>query len=79
MLVSEDLDELLALSDRIVVLYHGRMAGIVPATMPTGRHRRADDRRVRMTREQAKARPSAAETRLDAVNGPLAAVLVADA
>jgi simple sugar transport system ATP-binding protein len=30
-LVSEDLDELLALSDRIVVLNHGRVAGIVDA------------------------------------------------
>jgi ABC-type uncharacterized transport system ATPase subunit len=30
-LVSEDLDELLALSDRIVVLAHGRVAGVVDA------------------------------------------------
>jgi ABC-type uncharacterized transport system ATPase subunit len=30
-LVSEDLDELLALSDRILVLHHGRVAGVVDA------------------------------------------------
>jgi len=30
-LVSEDLDEILALSDRICVLAHGRVSGIVPA------------------------------------------------
>ncbi|RAY16205.1 ABC transporter ATP-binding protein [Actinomadura craniellae] len=32
LLVSEDLDELIALSDRIVVMYDGRAAGTVPAT-----------------------------------------------
>jgi len=31
LLISEDLDELLALSDRIAVLYGGRVTGIVPA------------------------------------------------
>jgi simple sugar transport system ATP-binding protein len=31
LLISEDLDELLALSDRIVVLYGGRLVGEVPA------------------------------------------------
>ncbi|MCD0453026.1 ABC transporter ATP-binding protein [Actinocorallia sp. API 0066] len=31
LLVSEDLDELMALSDRIAVMYDGRLAGIVPA------------------------------------------------
>jgi simple sugar transport system ATP-binding protein len=30
-LVSEDLDEILQLSDRIVVLAHGRVSGVVPA------------------------------------------------
>jgi len=30
LLISEDLDELLALSDRIAVLYEGRIMGIVP-------------------------------------------------
>ena len=30
LLVSEELDELLALSDRVVVLYRGRVAGVVP-------------------------------------------------
>ncbi|MHB1785001.1 MAG: ABC transporter ATP-binding protein [Acidimicrobiales bacterium] len=32
LLISEDLDELLALSDRIAVLAHGRVAGVVAAT-----------------------------------------------
>ncbi len=33
LMVSEDLDELMALADRIVVLHHGHLAGIVdPAT-----------------------------------------------
>jgi simple sugar transport system ATP-binding protein len=31
LLVSEDLDELLALSDRLVVLYEGRIVGEMPA------------------------------------------------
>jgi simple sugar transport system ATP-binding protein len=31
LLVSEDLDEILALSDRIAVMYEGRIVGIVPA------------------------------------------------
>jgi simple sugar transport system ATP-binding protein len=30
LLVSEDLDELLALADRLVVLYEGRVAGAMP-------------------------------------------------
>ena len=43
-LVSEDLDELLALADRIVVLTHGRCAGIVVARRcRPAAHRRADD------------------------------------
>jgi simple sugar transport system ATP-binding protein len=32
LLISEDLDELLALSDRIVVMYGGRLVGEVPAS-----------------------------------------------
>ena len=35
LLVSEDLDELLALSDRIAVLAKGRLAGVVPGRAPT--------------------------------------------
>jgi simple sugar transport system ATP-binding protein len=31
LLISEDLDELLALSDRLVVLYEGRVVGRLPA------------------------------------------------
>jgi simple sugar transport system ATP-binding protein len=31
LLISEDLDELLAVSDRILVMYEGRVMGIVPA------------------------------------------------
>ncbi len=31
LLVSEDLDEILALSDRIAVIYSGEILGIVPA------------------------------------------------
>jgi simple sugar transport system ATP-binding protein len=31
LLLSEDLDEVLALSDRIAVIYEGEIAGIVPA------------------------------------------------
>ncbi len=31
LLISEDLDELLALSDRIAVMYEGQIMGIVPA------------------------------------------------
>jgi simple sugar transport system ATP-binding protein len=31
LLISEDLDELLAVSDRIAVIYEGRIMGIVPA------------------------------------------------
>jgi simple sugar transport system ATP-binding protein len=31
LLISEDLDELLALSDRIAVLFDGRVMGILPA------------------------------------------------
>ena len=31
LLVSEDLDEILALSDRIVVMFEGRIMGIVPS------------------------------------------------
>ena len=31
MLISEDLDEILSLSDRIAVVYEGQIAGIVPA------------------------------------------------
>ena len=34
LLVSEELEELLALSDRIVVLHHGRVAGDSKATTP---------------------------------------------
>jgi ABC-type uncharacterized transport system ATPase subunit len=30
-LISEDLDELLAISDRIAVMYEGEIMGIVPA------------------------------------------------
>jgi simple sugar transport system ATP-binding protein len=30
LLISEDLDEILALSDRIVIMYEGRVVGIVP-------------------------------------------------
>jgi len=33
--VSEDLEELLAISDRIAVMYEGRVAGIVPAAQAT--------------------------------------------
>jgi simple sugar transport system ATP-binding protein len=32
LLISEDLDELLALSDRILVIYAGRLVGEVPAS-----------------------------------------------
>jgi simple sugar transport system ATP-binding protein len=35
LLVSADLDEILALSDRIMVMYEGRIAGIVPAEKAT--------------------------------------------
>ena len=35
LLISEDLDELLALSDRIAVLAHGHCAGVVAAQTPT--------------------------------------------
>lgn len=35
LLVSEDLDEILALSDRIAVIYEGRIVGIVPAAAAT--------------------------------------------
>lgn len=31
LLISEDLDELLALSDRVAVMYEGEIMGIVPA------------------------------------------------
>ena len=31
MLISEDLDEILVLSDRIAVIYEGEIMGIVPA------------------------------------------------
>jgi len=31
LLISEDLDEILALSDRIAVIYEGEIMGIVPA------------------------------------------------
>ncbi len=31
LLVSEDLDEILALSDRVAVIYEGRIAGVLPA------------------------------------------------
>jgi simple sugar transport system ATP-binding protein len=34
-LVSEDLDEILALSDRVAVLVHGRISGVVPAATAT--------------------------------------------
>ena len=30
LLISEDLDEILALSDRIAVIYEGRLMGILP-------------------------------------------------
>jgi simple sugar transport system ATP-binding protein len=32
LLISEDLDELLALADRVVVLYEGRVMGEMPAS-----------------------------------------------
>jgi general nucleoside transport system ATP-binding protein len=35
LMISEDLDEVLALSDRIAVMYEGRIAGIFPATEAT--------------------------------------------
>jgi simple sugar transport system ATP-binding protein len=34
-LLSEDLDEVLALSDRIAVIYEGRINGIVPSAEAT--------------------------------------------
>ena len=34
LLISEDLDEVLALADRIAVMYEGEIVGIVPATTP---------------------------------------------
>jgi simple sugar transport system ATP-binding protein len=37
-LVSEDLDELLALSDRLVVLYEGRVAGAMPSAEADAEH-----------------------------------------
>jgi simple sugar transport system ATP-binding protein len=38
LLVSEDLDEVLALSDRIAVLYEGRVMGIVSAAEADREH-----------------------------------------
>jgi len=38
LLMSEDLDELLALSDRIVVLYEGRVVGRMEATEADPEH-----------------------------------------
>ena len=35
LLISEDLDELLALSDRLLVIYEGRIVGEMPATEAT--------------------------------------------
>ena len=35
LLVSEDLDELLALSDRLLVIYEGRIVGEMPASEAT--------------------------------------------
>ena len=35
LLISEDLDEILALSDRIAVIYEGRIMGIVPREAAT--------------------------------------------
>lgn len=37
LLISEDLDEIMALSDRIAVMYEGRIAGIVPRAQATVR------------------------------------------
>jgi simple sugar transport system ATP-binding protein len=34
LLISEDLDEILALADRIVIMYEGTIAGVVPPTTP---------------------------------------------
>ena len=35
LLISEDLDEVLALSDRIAVIYEGQITGILPASQAT--------------------------------------------
>ena len=34
LLISSELDEVVALADRIAVMYRGRIMGIVPATTP---------------------------------------------
>ena len=44
LLISADLDELLAVADRIVVLYDGRIAGESPAGRRRARDRAADGR-----------------------------------
>ena len=41
LLVSEDLDEALALADRLVVMYEGRIVGEVEARLGDGRGARA--------------------------------------
>jgi simple sugar transport system ATP-binding protein len=38
MLISEDLDEIVELSDRIAVLYEGRVVGVVKAAAATYEH-----------------------------------------
>jgi simple sugar transport system ATP-binding protein len=35
LLISEDLDEIMALSDRIAVIYEGQIAGVLPAAEAT--------------------------------------------
>ena len=46
LLISEDLDEILALSDRIAVIYEGQIMDILPRRSLLGETRHADGRRA---------------------------------
>ncbi len=53
MLISEDLDEIIELADRIAVLYEGRVVGVVEAGTRRTTSTRADDGRGRGVRAAA--------------------------
>jgi energy-coupling factor transporter ATP-binding protein EcfA2 len=66
LLISEDLDEIFALADRIAVMHHGRLSSAAPgAELDAGRHRPGDGglgrgRRMRLERRTQASRLAAA-------------------
>ena len=45
LVISQDLDELIEITDRIAVMFHGRLSEPLPTTRPPARHWDADGRK----------------------------------